>query len=106
MWIFGADKIWEEMHRGAQLRAPRFFYYTAKYLTPLLLLVVLVGFAFQPFLGAITGKTIEGVSMQNLPVVWVARALLIALLVIQCWLVHSASKKWGNQKALEVREGQ
>lgn len=106
MWIFGADKIWEEMHRGAQLRAPRFFYYAAKYLTPLLLLIVLVGFALQPFLGAVAGKTIEGVSVQNLPVVWVARALLIVLLAVQCLLIHLASKKWDNQKISEVKEEQ
>jgi hypothetical protein len=99
MWIFGADKMWEEMHRGAQLRAPRFFYYAAKYLTPLLLLAVFVGFALQPFIGEASDKTIEGVSLSALPVVWAARLLMIALLAVQCYLIHLASKKWENAKA-------
>lgn len=47
MWIFGADRMWEEMHRGAELRAPRFFYYTSKYVTPLFLMLIFSGWAWQ-----------------------------------------------------------
>lgn len=97
MWIFGADRMWEEIHRGAQLKVPRFFYYAAKYLTPLLLLAVFAGFVLQPFMGLASDKTIEGVSVKALPVVWVARLLMLAVLIAQCYLVHLASKKWENR---------
>lgn len=89
-------KLWEEMHRGAQLQAPRFFYYAAKYLTPLLLLGVFVGFALQPFIGIARDKTIEGVTLSALPAVWAARLLIIALLAVQCYLIRLASKRWEN----------
>ncbi|MCX7777112.1 MAG: sodium-dependent transporter [Armatimonadetes bacterium] len=50
MWIFGADRMWEEMHRGAELRAPRFFYYTSKYVTPLFLMLIFGGWIWQNLL--------------------------------------------------------
>ncbi len=98
MWIFGSDRMWEEMHRGAQLQAPRFFYYAAKYITPLLLLLVFIGFALQPLLGVETGKTIEGVGRQSLPVVWAARLLIIGLLIVQCYLIACASQRWASKQ--------
>lgn len=103
MWIFGADKMWEEMHRGAQLQAPRFFYYAAKYVTPLLLLSVLVGFALQPLLGIVGEKTVEGVALQALPAVWMARILLIGMLLGQCYLVHLAGRRWEKVKEGEEK---
>lgn len=39
-WVFGIDRGWEEMHRGAQIRVPRVFYYVMKYVTPVALVVV------------------------------------------------------------------
>ncbi|MFA4028647.1 MAG: hypothetical protein GDYSWBUE_000672 [Candidatus Fervidibacterota bacterium] len=50
MWIFGADRMWEEMHRGAELRAPRFFYYTSKYVTPLFLILIFFGWIWRNLL--------------------------------------------------------
>lgn len=40
-WVFGMDRGWEEMHRGADLRVPRFFYPIMKYVTPVALALVL-----------------------------------------------------------------
>ncbi len=98
MWFFSADRMWEEMHRGAQLQAPRFFFYAAKYITPLLLLAVFIGFALQPFLGLESGKTIEGISTSALPIAWMARILLILILAIQCFLVSRVSQKWDREE--------
>ncbi|HID06892.1 MAG TPA: hypothetical protein EYP10_07060, partial [Armatimonadetes bacterium] len=47
MWIFGADRMWQEMHRGADFRAPRFFYYTSKYVTPAFLLLIFGAWVWQ-----------------------------------------------------------
>ncbi len=47
MWIFGGDKIWKEIHEGALLRVPRFFYYCAKYVTPLILGAILAFWAYE-----------------------------------------------------------
>lgn len=47
-WIFGMDRGWEEITRGADIRVPRFYRGIMKYVTPALLLLVLVGALFTP----------------------------------------------------------
>lgn len=46
-WIFGMDRGWEEMHRGADLQVPRFFYYVMKYITPVALAAVLLAWFYD-----------------------------------------------------------
>ncbi|MDQ7087679.1 MAG: sodium-dependent transporter [Acidobacteriota bacterium] len=48
-WVYGIDKGWEEMHRGAVIQVPRVFRFVLKYVTPVLLLLI---FAFW-FQGAV-----------------------------------------------------
>jgi SNF family Na+-dependent transporter len=50
-WVFGMDKGWAEMSKGAELKVPLVFYYIIKYVTPLFLLIILVGYIFQPAAG-------------------------------------------------------
>jgi SNF family Na+-dependent transporter len=47
-WIFGADKGYDELMRGADLQVPAFVIPIFKYVTPLILGVVLVGGFFKP----------------------------------------------------------
>lgn len=39
-YIFGMNRSWEEMHKGAELQVPRFFYYVMKYVTPVALVAI------------------------------------------------------------------
>jgi len=48
VWIFGIDRGWEEITRGADLKVPRIFRFVIQYITPLFILVVLLGAMFQP----------------------------------------------------------
>jgi len=87
MWIFGSKKMWDEMHRGAQLHAPTFFYYTAKYITPIFLGLILFVWIYQNiaqplFTGTIFQKALEGVDMGW--AVWVTRAFLLLLFISMC----------------------
>ncbi len=43
-WIFGVDKGWKELHRGAHIKVPIPFKFVMKWITPVALLVVLGGF--------------------------------------------------------------
>lgn len=45
-WIFGVDRGVEEAHHGAQLRIPRLFQFVIKYVSPVYLIVILIGFCF------------------------------------------------------------
>jgi NSS family neurotransmitter:Na+ symporter len=50
-WIFGVDKGWTEMMRGADLKVPRLFFWIMKYVTPTLLIVILLASIFEPKAG-------------------------------------------------------
>lgn len=47
-WVFGIDKGWEEINRGADIKIPLFFKFVIKYVTPLFLLAVFVGSLIKP----------------------------------------------------------
>ena len=46
-WIFGLDRGIAEAHEGAQIRIPRFFQFVIRYVSPLYLIVVIVGFCWN-----------------------------------------------------------
>ncbi len=96
MWIFGADKIWEEIRHGAQLRPSRFFYYSAKYIAPLILTFVLGFWVWLNVVVPILKGTIlqQGVEGQGTGwTVWVTRLFLLALFIGMCWMVRVAFKR-------------
>ncbi len=41
MWVFGAEKAWKEMNAGGDFKIPRVFYYIMKYVTPVVLFVIM-----------------------------------------------------------------
>jgi SNF family Na+-dependent transporter len=47
-WIFGIDKGWEELKRGADIKIPDFYKPIIKYITPLLLFIVFIGSLITP----------------------------------------------------------
>jgi len=101
MWIFGGDKIWKELHRGAVLPVPRFFYYTAKYITPVFLGIILLTWFYQNiavpvFRGSFLQVALEGVEMGW--AVWTTRLFLICLFGGLCVLVYLA---WRGREAPE-----
>lgn len=58
-WIFGIDKGWKEINRGADIKIPHVFKFVMKYITPALLLFVFVG-------SLITPKIIKVVELKNI----------------------------------------
>lgn len=47
-WVFGMDKGWQELNRGAEIRIPSAYQWIMKYITPVLLLMVLLGALITP----------------------------------------------------------
>jgi NSS family neurotransmitter:Na+ symporter len=47
-WIFGIERGWAEIKRGADLKLPGFFKYVIKYVTPTFIGVVLLGALIKP----------------------------------------------------------
>jgi hypothetical protein len=50
-WVFGMDRGWRELLRGAELQVPRIFHPIIKFVTPTFLILILVGSFFQPKAG-------------------------------------------------------
>jgi SNF family Na+-dependent transporter len=92
-WVFGMDRAWEEITRGADMRVPRLFYYVIKYVTPLYLLVI---FGFWFWQGAIPTLKMEGVAEADRPAILIARAMLLLFLAGFTLLVALA---WRRRRA-------
>ena len=89
-WVFGMDRAWEEITRGADLPLPRFFYYVIRYVTPLYLLFI---FAFWTRQQAIPTLLMEGVQQGDRPAIVWARILMLAILALLLLLIGHAWRR-------------
>ncbi|MBU1726485.1 MAG: sodium-dependent transporter [Candidatus Omnitrophica bacterium] len=49
-WVFGMEKAWDEIHKGADMRIPGIYKFIIKYVTPLFLFVILGAWFWQEWL--------------------------------------------------------
>lgn len=91
MWIFGGRRTWEEMHRGADIRAPLLFYVCARYLTPVFLTVILGGWLWQTVAAGDPTRGLEGFGTGW--TIWTTRIFLVALYVGLGLLVREAWRR-------------
>ncbi|MEO0292336.1 MAG: sodium-dependent transporter [candidate division WOR-3 bacterium] len=84
IWLFGPDKAWEEINKGADIKVPRIFYFILKYITPLILIIIFTFWIFQNF-SSIFKETSLGK--------WIARIFIVLFFVFTSILVHFAFKK-------------
>jgi NSS family neurotransmitter:Na+ symporter len=87
VWFFKPEQAWQEIHRGAQVRIPRFFLWVLTYVTPLYLLVLFAVWTIQ-YSPAVLAM--EGVPPGDVPWRWGARLLLLVFFGIMCFAVHKA----------------
>ncbi|MBX3042639.1 MAG: sodium-dependent transporter [Candidatus Kapabacteria bacterium] len=88
-WIYGMDKGWEEINKGADIKIPRIVYYVIKYVSPLYIGFILVYWTIED---AIPILLMEKVPVENVPYLWGARLMMIALYAGFTWLVYKAWK--------------
>ena len=90
MWVFGADKAWDEMNRGGEIKIPRIFLFVMKFVTPVILATILLWWLVKD---AIPIFMLKGVPAENVPYIWGARILMLVLLGSLIWLVKAAWKR-------------
>ncbi|RPI74150.1 MAG: sodium:calcium symporter, partial [Ignavibacteriales bacterium] len=90
MWVFGADKAWKEMNAGGDFQIPRIFYPIMKYVTPLVLFVIMVWWFIND---AIPILLLSNASPESVPYIWGARIMMIGIFL---GLVFMVKKAWGN----------
>lgn len=91
-WIFGIDKGWKELNRGADIKVPIIFKFIIKYVTPLYLLFI---FGFWTFDDAIPTLLMDGKNAADIPFLWGARFMMFAILLVLLWMIY---KGWQLNK--------
>jgi NSS family neurotransmitter:Na+ symporter len=97
-WVFGKNKAWEEITRGAEIKVPLFFRFVMKYITPLFLIAILVAWARSDLKKVFL---MEGVPPENRPYIWGARTLMLAIIAGLFALVVIASRRGSFSKERE-----
>ncbi len=95
-WIWGIDKAWKELNKGSDIKIPIIFKYVIKYVTPIYLILILV---FWTIDGAIPTLLMENAEPENIPYLWGARGLLLAIFVGLLLMVRVA---WQKKKRKEL----
>lgn len=75
-WVFGMDKAWKEMHKGAMIEVPKIYKFIIKYVTPLFLLVILGAWFYQEGIPTILMKN---VASANIPYIAATRIMLVLM---------------------------
>jgi NSS family neurotransmitter:Na+ symporter len=104
MWIFGSRKAWDELHKGSAIRVPKVFLFITKFVTPVLLLLILGAWAVmdiimpavktmvaQGFGGWFMGFVGSGIG------VWTARLFMVVMALLFAWLIKLAWRGRQNQ---------
>lgn len=73
-WVFGMEKGWAEINRGADIRLPRLVAFVIKYITPVYL-IVLLGAWF--WLDALPVLRLAGKPAADAPYLWAARLMML-----------------------------
>lgn len=108
VFCFGPGRGWKELHEGSSLRLPAFFKWIAVFVTPLLLLSILVGWlATDGWKTILMKKSVDGelvplYSAAQLP--WVIATRLLCLTVIVAFLVL-IRRAWKAQEAVRHAAG-
>lgn len=90
-WVFGIEKAWDEVHKGAQMEVPKIYKFILKYITPLFLVFILIGWFIQQGIPFILMKGVDAV---NKPFIIGTRIGLLVLLLILIVFVKIAWKKY------------
>jgi neurotransmitter:Na+ symporter, NSS family len=87
-WVFGMERAWTELHVGSDITIPKFYQYIMKYITPLLL-VVLLGWWFST-----EGyRKIFFVDGPPNPVQLITRIVLVFIFALLCFLVWATWRR-------------
>lgn len=76
-FVFGIDRGWEELHRGADLRIPAVYRPVMKWVTPVFLCTLLIWWGVTE---AVPALLMDGKAPADIPYLWLSRAVMLALL--------------------------
>ncbi|UCG76280.1 MAG: hypothetical protein JSV95_02975, partial [Gemmatimonadota bacterium] len=93
-FVFGIDRGWAEMHRGADLRVPRIYKFIIKWITPIFLFLLLGWWAVTEAVPTLLMRDVEGAPIPYDPDTivyrWFSRLVMLGLLGLGLYLIHQA----------------
>jgi neurotransmitter:Na+ symporter, NSS family len=97
-WVFGVDRGLAEAHEGAQIRIPRFYRFVIKYVSPLYLIVVFVGFCTQfipGYVRTVLGDPGKGIAPNHeAQLAWL---VILACVVLLVAVTALGARRWRAQ---------
>lgn len=90
-FVFGINRGWDELHRGADLRIPGVYKTVMKWITPLFLLTLLSWWSITQAIPVLLMRNVSDPS--TIPYLWVSRLLMVLVIVIGLYLVRKAWSK-------------
>jgi NSS family neurotransmitter:Na+ symporter len=97
-WIWGIKNGADELDQGALIKVPRVFLFIMKYVAPLYLLVILIGFSWQSLPAEISNLAKQPVAVWTMVFIGVVLALLLVFL----WM---GEKRW-RAAGLDIDDAQ
>ncbi len=89
-WVFGVERGFAELEKGADLKVPRVLKLVLKYVTPLYLLGILVVWTYQD---AVDKLLMVGEDPARLPYLWGARLMFAGVIAACLLLIRAAWKR-------------
>ena len=89
-WVFGIERAWEEMHKGADINIPKIYKFIIKYITPLFLFFIMGFWLYQEGMPIVLMKNVP---VSDRPYILAIRLLLIIVLATLAILVRLAWRK-------------
>ena len=86
-WVFGIDRGWAEIQKGADIRIPRIFRFLLGWITPLVMVGIFLAWTWQNAPDVIL---MRGVNAANAPFVLGARLFMLAAFGVLLYLIRRA----------------
>jgi hypothetical protein len=86
-WVWGIEKGRAELDQGALIKIPGIFFFVMKYVAPLYLLVILIGFSWQNLPAYLK-------NLANEPVAIGTMALIAVIAVLLLLMVRVGERRW------------
>ncbi len=90
-YVFGIDRGWKELNRGADLKIPRIYKPIMKWVTPVFLLVLLGWWGATEALPTLLMRNVEDAA--TIPYLWLSRGLMLVLLALGVALIRHAWRR-------------
>ncbi len=95
VWVFGMENAWKELHLGAEFHLPRVFWFIMKYVTPTMLIGIIVGWLTTEWIPTMK-RTGVGI--------WTARLFILMVLLVGLLLIHIAFRRKASSDGINPED--